>query len=332
MKVLVADKFAMEGLRVFENADGIELDYQPGLSDAELLEKVADAEALVVRGGTRVSAEVIDAAKKLKVVGRAGISVENMDLEAANRKGIVVMNTPFGSTTTAAEHTIAMLMALARMIPAASQSTKSGLWEKEKYLGVEINGKTLGVIGAGKIGRLVGDLAIGLKMRVIVFDPYVSEETVRQMGAEQVGLDQLLAESDFITFHVPLNAETRHLLNAESLQQVKPGCRIVNCAMGGLIDEAALAAAIKSGHIAGAALDVFAQEPPQKDHPLWSLDEVICTPHLRAATIDAQINVTVQIARQVIDFLQNGVIVNALNVPSISADLLDEMPPYVDLA
>ena len=332
MKVLVADKFAMEGLRIFENADGIELDYQPGLSDAELIEKVADADALVVRGGTQVSEAVLEAGSKLKVVGRAGISIENMDLETANRKGIVVMNTPFGSTTTTAEHTIAMLMALARQIPAASQSTKAGRWEKDKFLGVEISGKTLGIIGAGKVGQLVVDRAIGLKMRVVVCDPHVSEEAIRQMGAEQVDFDQLLAEADFITLHVPLNNDTRLLLNAETLQKVKPSCRIINCAMGGLVDEAALADAIRSGHVAGAALDVFAQEPPDKDNPLWNLEEVICTPHLRAATIDAQVNVTVQIARQVIDFLQRGVIANALNVPSISADLLAEMRPYVDLA
>ena len=319
-------------MRVFEETEEVELDYQPGLSDAELLEKVVDADALVVRGGTRVSDAVFEAGEQLKVVGRAGISVENMDLEAANRKGVIVMNTPFGSTTTTAEHTIAMLMALARQIPAASESTKAGRWEKDKFLGVEISGKTFGVIGAGKIGQLVVERAIGLKMRVIVYDPYVAEETIRQMGAEQVEFEQLLSGSDFISLHVPLNAETRHLLNAESLQQLKPGCRIINCAMGGLVDEAALADAIRSGQVAGAALDVFAQEPPEQDNPLWSLEEVICTPHLRAATIDAQINVTVQIARQVIDFLTRGVVVNALNVPSISADLLDEMRPYVDLA
>ncbi len=332
MKVLVADKFAIEGLRVFEETEGVELDYQPGLSRAELLEKVADADALVVRGGTRVSEEVFEAGRQLKVVGRAGISIENMDLEAANRKGVVVMNTPFGSTTTTAEHTIAMLLALARQIPAASQSTKAGRWEKDRFIGVEISGKTFGVIGAGKIGQLVVERAIGLKMRVIVYDPYVAEEAVRQMGAEKVEFEELLAQADFISLHVPLNPETRYLFNAETLQRVKPGCRIVNCAMGGLIDEKALADAIRSGRVAGAALDVFAQEPPEKDNPLWSLDEVICTPHLRAATIDAQINVTVQIARQVVDFLRRGVVVNALNVPSVGADLLEEIRPYVELA
>lgn len=332
MKVLVADKFAVEGLRVFEETEGIELDYQPGLTDDELLEHVADVDALVVRGGTRVSEAVFEAGVRLKVVGRAGISVENMDVEAANRKGVVVMNTPFGSTTTTAEHTIAMLMSLARQIPAASWSTKAGRWEKERFTGVEISGKTLGVVGAGKIGRLVVERAICMKMRVVVYDPYVADETVRQMGAEKLGFEQLLDQADFITLHVPLNAETRHLFDAATLERLKPGCRIINCAMGGLIDESALAEAIRSGQVAGAALDVFAQEPPEQDNPLWQLENVICTPHLRAATIDAQINVTVQIARQVVDFLLRGVISNALNVPALSADLLEEMRPYIVLA
>lgn len=332
MKVLVADKFAPEGLAILEEAAGIELAYHPGLTDDELLQQVVDADALIVRGGTRVSEEVLAAAGQLKVLGRAGISTENMDIATATRKGVVVMNTPFGSATTTAEHTIAMLLALARNIPAADASIKAGRWDKDRFLGVEISGKTLGVIGAGKIGRLVIERAIGLKMRPIVYDPYVAEEVVRQMGAEQVELEALLAEADFVTLHIPLNGETRHLLNAELLAQIKPGCRIINCAMGELIDEAALAESIRSGRVAGAALDVFDTEPLAADNPLWTMDEVICTPHLRAATVDAQINVTVQIARQVVDFLQRGVIVNALNVPAMAGELLAEMRPYIDLA
>jgi len=332
MKVLVSDKFSAEGLAVFEEAKGIELAYHPGLSTAALLKEVADAEALVVRGGTQVTAEVFEAAKRLKVVGRAGIGVENMDLAAANRKGVVVMNTPFGSTTTTAEHTIAMLMALARQIPEASRSTKAGRWEKDRFLGVEISGRTLGVIGAGKIGRLVVERALGLKMRVIVYDPYLSEEMIRQMGAEQVDFEELLARADFLTLHIPLNAETAEILGEEALARVKPGCRIINCAMGGLVDEAALYRALVDGRVAGAALDVFAKEPPEGDNPLWTLDQVICTPHLRAATVDAQINVTVQVARQIVDFLQRGEVVNALNVPSVSAELLAQIRPWVDLA
>lgn len=332
MKVLISDKFSPEGLRVFEGAEGVEVAYHPGISAEELLKEVADADALVVRGGTHVSDEVFRAARRLKVVGRAGIGVENMDLAAANRKGVVVMNTPFGSTTTTAEHTIAMLMALARQIPEASRSTKSGRWEKDRFLGVEIAGKILGVIGAGKIGRLVVERALGLKMRVLIYDPYLAEEMVRQMGAEQVEFDELLARSDFLTMHIPLNVETQGLLNEDSLRKVKPGCRIINCGTGGLIDENALARAVVEGRVAGAALDVFAKEPPDPDSPLLKLDEVICTPHLRAATLDAQVNVTVQVARQIVDFLQKGIVVNALNVPSISADLLSVLRPYVELS
>lgn len=332
MKVLIADKFALEGQQIFEQAEGLEVVYLPGLSDTELLAEVADADALIVRGGTAVTEEVFAAADKLKVVGRAGISIENMDLVAANRKGVIVMNTPFGSTTTTAEHTIAMLLSLARNIPAADASIKAGRWEKERYLGTEVSGKTLGIIGAGKIGRLVVERALGLKMQPIVYDPYLSEEAVRQMGAEQVDYDSLLAESDFMTLHVPLNAETHHLLDADAFDQVKPGCRIINCAMSGLIDEDALAAAIRNKKVAGAALDIFDTEPLSEENPLWLMPEVICTPHLRAATADAQINVTVQIARQVVDFLQRGIIVNGMNVPSISAELLAEMRPYIELA
>jgi D-3-phosphoglycerate dehydrogenase len=332
MKVLVSDRFSSEGLRVFEQAQGIELAYHPGISSDELLQAVADADALVVRGGTQVTEDVFLAAGRLKVVGRAGIGIENMDLEAANRKGVVVMNTPFGSTTTTAEHTIAMLMALARQIPEASHSTKTGHWEKNRFLGVEIAGKTLGVIGAGKIGHLVVERALGLKMRVIVFDPFLAEERVRQMGAEPTAFEDLLARSDFLTLHIPLNAETTHLLNEDVLARVKPECRIINCATGGLIDEYALAKAIREGRVAGAAIDVFAKEPPDPDNPLLELEQVICTPHLRAATLDAQVNVTVQMAQQIVDFLQRGIVVNALNVPSINADLLAVIRPYVELA
>ncbi len=332
MKVLVSDKFSPEGLQVFKNAEGIELEYHPGLSAEELREKVADIDALVVRGGTHVTPEVFQAAKKLRVVGRAGIGLENIDIDAANSHGVVIMNTPFGSTTTSAEHTIAMLMALARNIPEANRSTKNRAWEKDRFTGVEIAGKILGVIGAGKIGRLVVERALGLKMRVIVYDPYLTEDMVRRLGAELVEFDQLISRSDFITLHIPLNSETAGILNEESLRKVKPDCRIINCAIGGLIDEQALAAAISEGRIAGAALDVFSKEPPEIDNPLLSLEEVICTPHLRAATLDAQKNVTVQMARQILDFLQKGIVSNAVNMPSVSLDLQAAIRPYVNLA
>lgn len=331
MKVLVSDLFSREGLEVLEKSEGLELVYRPGLTHQELLESVADVQALVVRGGTQVSEDVFAAAPRLKVVGRAGIGVENIDLAAANRKGVVVMNTPFGSTTTTAEHTIAMMMALARQIPEANHSIKAGRWEKDRFLGVEISGKTFGVIGAGKIGKLVVERALGLKMRVIVYDPYLSPEAVRQMGAEQVEFEDLLHQSDFLTLHVPLTMETEHLINAGALAAVKPGCRIINCAMGGLVDEAALMEAILDGRVAGAALDVFARSA-EADHPLWKLDQVICTPHLRAATVDAQVNVTVQVAHQIVDFLKRGAVVNALNVPSVGAELLPAMRPYIELA
>ncbi len=332
MKVLVSDKFPTEGLRVLEQARGIELDYQPGLSSEQLLRAVADADALIVRSGTQVSEEVFQAAQKLKVVGRAGVGTSNLDMVAANRKGVIIMHTPFGSTTTTAEHTIGMIFALARRIPSASQSTKSGHWDADKFMGIEIAGKTLGVLGAGKIGRLVIERALALKMKPIVYDPYLAEDTVRLLGAEQVDFDELLAQSDFLTLHTPRNAETANILDSETLAMIKPGCHIINCATGGLIDEIALAEAIRSGRVAGAAIDVFDKEPPDKNNPLLALDEVICTPHLRTATRDAQVNVTVQVATQVVDFLTKGIITNAVNVPSISAELLSTLRPHLELA
>lgn len=332
MKVLISDRFPVEGLEVFDQAEGLVVDYQPGLSPEQLLLAVADADALVVRGGTQVDEAVFQAGSKLRVVGRAGVGTDNMDLAAANRKGVVIMHSPFGSATTTAEHTLALLMALARQIPAASASTKSGHWESERFLGVELTGKTLGVIGAGKVGRLVIERAHALKLQPIVHDPYLSAETIRMYGAEPVDFAELLARADFITLHIPLTGETANLINADTLARVKPGCRIVNSATGGLIDETALAEAIRGGHVAGAAIDVFTKEPPDADNPLLALEQVICTPHLRTATLDAQVNVTVQVARQIVDFLQRGVIVNAVNVPSISLELLDTLRPYIALA
>ncbi len=331
MKVLISDTFSPEGLRLFEEAEEIELVYRPGITADELLTAIVDVDALVVRGGTQVGADLLDRAERLRVIARAGIGVDNINLKAANRKGVVVMNTPFGSTTTTAEHTLAMLFSLARNIPQAHSSTIAGGWAKDDFLGVELAGKTLGVVGAGKIGRLVVERARAMAMNVQVHDPYLSPEIIRQMSAEPVGLETLLESSDFITLHIPLNAETEFLLNRRTLAHCKPGCRIVNCATGGLIDEQALAEAIADGRIAGAALDVFAQEPPAADNPLLKLPQVICTPHLRASTLDAQVNVTVQAARQVIAFLRHGEVSNALNVPSVSAELLAAIRPYVHL-
>jgi D-3-phosphoglycerate dehydrogenase len=332
MKILISDKFPAEGLKIFEETEGFTVDYQPGLSAEQLLQAVQDVDALVVRSGTQITEAVFAAAPKLKAIGRAGVGTENIDLTAANHKGVVVMHTPFGSTTTTAEHTIAMLMALARQIPAACQSTKSGKWESERFLGIEIAGKTLGVIGAGKIGRLVVERARALKMKAVVYDPNLAGETIRLLGAEQVELDELLERADFLTLHAPLTQETKNILNAETLARLKPGSYIINCATGGLIDEEALVHALAEGRVAGAALDVFYKEPPRPDHPLLAFEQVICTPHLRTATRDAQVNITVQVARQIVDFLKNGMIVNAVNVPSISAELLQTLRPYIDLA
>lgn len=332
MKILVTDRFSAEGLQVFEETEEFEVRYLPGLTPEELLAEVPDCEALVVRSGTEVTAEVFDAATQLKVIGKAGIDTENIDMEAATRKGVVVVNTPFGSATTNAEHTMAMLMALARKIPQGDRHMRRGIWEQEPFQGVEITGKTLGVLGAGKIGRLVVERALGLKMRVLVYDPYLSEESVRQMGAELVEFDKLLGQSDFLTMHMPLNAETENLLGVEALEKVKPGIRIINCAQGGLVDEQALLEALKDRRVAGAALDVFAKEPPDLNHPLLSREDVIFTPHLRAATLDAQTNVARQAANQIVDFLLRGEIKNAVNVPSISAKLLRVMRPYLTLA
>jgi D-3-phosphoglycerate dehydrogenase len=332
MKILVADRLSQAGLDIFSAAEGVSLDYRPELSEKQLLTEVEDAVALVVRSGTHLTAEVFERAKCLRVVGRAGIGADNVDLDAANRRGVVVMNTPFGSSITSAEHTIAMLMAMARHIPQACAALRGGEWQKDNFLGVELAGKTLGVIGAGKIGRLVIERALGLKMHVLACDPYLATETIQQLGGEQVELPELLQRSDFISLHIPLNQETRGFFDAELLAQTKRGCRIINCAQGGLIDEDALVEALRSGQVAGAALDVFTKEPPPVDHPLLKLPQVVATPHLRAASADAQINIAVQIAQQIIDFLQRDLITNALNVPSVNADLLKKMRPCFELA
>jgi len=333
MKVLVTDRLSEEGLEVFRRAEGLRLDYRPGASASELLEAVRDASALIVRGGTSVCAELLAEAPLLRVVGRAGISVENIDVAAASRRGVVVMNTPFGSAVTSAEHSIALLLALCRCIPQGDRSLRAGLWQqRDRHLGVEVAGKTLGILGAGRIGRLVLERALALRMRVLVHDPYVSAATVRDMGAEPVSFDALLFGSDFLAVHVPLTHETANILGEEAFAKIKQGCRIVNCAQGGLVDEDALVRAIQSGRVAGAALDVFAKEPPDRNHPLFQLEQVICTPHLRASTRDAQAGVALQIARQVTDFLRKGEIHNALNVPAMGVEQLAKLRPYLQLA
>ncbi|MEN8182777.1 MAG: phosphoglycerate dehydrogenase, partial [Myxococcota bacterium] len=330
-KVLVSDKLSPQGLEVLEQAPGIEVDYRPGLSPGELLEAVRDAEGLVIRSGTKVGADVIDAAEKLRVIGRAGIGVDNVDVGRATERGIVVVNTPEGNNVTTAEHAIALLVSLARHIPQASAALKAGRWEKSRYTGVELLNRTLGVIGLGNIGRVVAQRGLGLGMRVVAHDPHIGAEVAAKLGVELVAFDELLARADAITVHVPRSRETTGLLGREAFEKVRPGVLIVNAARGGIVDEQALLEALESGRVAGAALDVFETEPPASDHPLVAHERVICTPHLGASTEQAQINVAIAVAEQVRDFLATQVARNAVNFPSIPPELLEEIRPYLVL-
>jgi len=329
-KVLISDKLSDAAVAVFEDR-GIEPVVQTGLGANELKDMIGGYDGLAVRSSTKVTADLLEAAHHLKVVGRAGIGVDNVDLEAATRHGVVVMNTPFGNSVTTAEHAIAMMMALARQLPAADRSTRAGKWEKSRFMGTELMGKTLGLIGCGNIGAIVADRALGLRMRVVVHDPFLTEDRARQMGVERVELDELLRRADFITLHTPLNDQTRNLLDAKRLARTKPGVRIVNCARGGLLDEAALAKLVEEGHVAGAALDVFLEEPA-RESPLFALDNVIVTPHLGASTSEAQEKVAVQVAEQMSDYLVKGAITNALNMPSVTAEEAPRLRPYMRLA
>jgi D-3-phosphoglycerate dehydrogenase len=328
-KVLISDKLSSAAIEIFHRR-GIEVDVKPGLSPPELRGIIASYDGLAVRSGTKVTRELLEAATSLKVVGRAGIGVDNIDVKSATSRGVVVMNTPHGNTITTAEHAIALMFALARQIPEASASTKAGRWEKNRFMGVELFGKTLGLIGCGNIGSIVADRAIGLHMKVIAFDPFLSEKRALDLGVEKVDLDTLLARADIITLHAPLTEATRNILSREALARTKPGVRIINCARGGLVDEAALADAIGAGDIAGAALDVFETEPALTS-PLFELDNVVCTPHLGAATAEAQENVALQIAEQMSDFLLSGAVANAINMPSVSAEDAPRIKPYMEL-
>lgn len=332
IKVLVSDDLSEQGVEVFQKAKGIEVDVKIGLKPNELKAIIKDYDGLAVRSATKVTKEIIEAAERLKVVGRAGSGTDNIDKETATKKGIVVMNTPGGNTVTTAEHALAMLMALVRSIPQATASMKAKKWEKKKFMGSEIYNKTLGIVGMGKIGSVVADRARGLKMNVVVYDPFVTPALAERLGVEIVSLDELFARADFITVHTPKNKETENLINKEAFKKMKTGVRIINCARGGIVNETDLYDAITSGKVAGAALDVFVEEPPPGDHPLLQLQEVICTPHLGASTEEAQINVSVDIAHQMVDFLLNGTINNAVNVPSISGELLATLSPYLTLA
>jgi D-3-phosphoglycerate dehydrogenase len=311
---------------------GIEVDEKPGLAPDELNAIIGDYDGVAVRSSTKINAAAMDAGlPRLKVIGRAGIGVDTIDVPAASARGIVVMNTPFGNSITTAEHAIAMLFALAREIPEANQSTQLGKWEKNRFMGVELSGKTLGLIGCGNIGSIVADRAHGLKMKVVAYDPFLSPERAVELGVDKVELDELLQRADFITLHTPLTDQTRGILSREALAKTKKGVRIVNCARGGLIDESALKDALQSGHVAGAALDVFAEEPA-KENPLFGTPGLICTPHLGASTTEAQVNVAIQIAEQMSDYLLLGGITNAVNVPSLSAEEAPRLKPYMGLA
>ena len=329
-KVLISDKMDPNAARIFEER-GCDVDVITGESPEELAARIGDYDGLAIRSSTKVTGEILDAATNLKVIGRAGIGVDNVDIPYASSKGVVVMNTPFGNSITTAEHAIAMIMALARQIPAANARTQAGEWPKSAFMGVEVTGKTLGLIGAGNIGSIVASRALGLRMKVIAFDPFLTPDRAVEMGVEKVELDDLLARADFITLHTPLTDQTRNILSRENLAKTKQGVRIVNCARGGLIDEAALKDALDSGHVAGAALDVFAQEPA-KDSPLFGTENFICTPHLGASTTEAQVNVALQVAEQMADYLVNGGVTNALNMPSLSAEEAPKLRPYMALA
>lgn len=330
-KVLISDKLSERAVAVFRDR-GIEVDFEPGLSPEDLLARIAEYDGLAIRSATKVTEDVLVAGNcKLKVVGRAGIGVDNVDLAAATRNGVVVMNTPFGNSITTAEHAIAMMMAMARQIPAADASTRAGKWEKSRFMGVELFGKTLGLVGSGNIGSIVADRAQGLKMKVVAYDPFLSPERARELGVEKVGIDDLLERADFITIHTPLTDSTRNLIDAAALAKCKAGVRIVNCARGGIVDEAALKEALDSGHVAGAALDVFAEEPA-RENPLFDTPNVVATPHLGAATEEAQENVALQVAEQMSDYLLTGAVSNALNMPSISAEDAPRLQPYMTLA
>ncbi|MFH2058635.1 MAG: phosphoglycerate dehydrogenase [Pseudomonadota bacterium] len=331
MKVLVSDTMGEAGLDIFRNQEGIELDVKTGLTPEELKEIIGQYDALAIRSATKVTKEILAAATNLKVVARAGIGLDNVDIDEATKKGVAVMNTPGGNTVTTAEHAIAMMMAMTRNIPRGTQSMKEGRWEKKLLQGHEINNKIFGVVGFGNIGSIVAGLAKGLKMKVIVFDPYISQEHIEKAGFEYVTLDQLYERADYITIHVPKMDATIDLLDAEAFGKMKDGVMVINCARGGIINEDALYDAIQSGKVAGAALDVFATEPPGA-HPLLTLDQVITTPHLGASTAEAQTNVAVAAAKQIIAYLLHDTVINAVNVPSVTGEILKQLKPFLYLS
>jgi len=331
MKVLITDPVAQECIDILESEPDIEVDLRPKLPPDEIKAIIGDYSALIVRSGTKVTADIIEAADNLKVIGRAGAGVDNIDVDAATRKGIVVMNTPGGNTISTAEHTFSLILALSRNIPQAMQSLKEGRWDRKKYLGVELYGKVLGIIGLGKVGREVARRAIAFGMRVLAYDPFISEAAAKEIGAELVDLDGIYSSADYISIHTPLNEETRHMISSPQFAKCKRGVRIINCARGGIVDERALLKAIEDGIVGGAALDVFEEEPPSPDNPLLSKDEVIYTPHLGASTKEAQLNVAIQVAEQVRDLLMLGEIRNAVNLPTMDRHVYEGIRWYMEL-
>ena len=331
-KVLISDALSPAAVQIFKDR-GIEVDFQPALGkDKEkLAELIGHYDGLAIRSATKVSPKMLEKAKNLKVIGRAGIGVDNVDIPAATARGIIVMNTPFGNSITTAEHAITLMLAIAREIPQADASTQAGKWEKNRFMGVEITGKTLGVIGCGNIGSIVAERALGLKMKVIAFDPFLSPERAVDLGVEKIDLDELFKRSDFITLHTPLTEKTRNIIDAAAIAKMRKGVRIINCARGGLVDEQALRAALESGHVAGAAFDVFVTEPAT-ENVLFGHPNVVCTPHLGASTSEAQENVALQVAEQMSEYLLRGAITNAVNFPSISAEEAPKLKPFIALA
>jgi D-3-phosphoglycerate dehydrogenase len=330
MKVLISDNLSETGVAILKKA-GIEVEFRSKTSVEEIEKMIGDYDALIIRSATKVTAGLLEKAAKLKVVGRAGSGLDNVDIPAATKKGVVVMNTPGGNTVTTAEHTIGMIFACARMIPQAYSSLKAGKWEKKKFEGVELYDKTLGVVGLGAIGGVVANRAIGLGMKILAYDPFISQEKAKSMGIELADLPAIYRRSDFITIHTPKTKETANLINKDSIAQMKDGVRIINCARGGIVNEQDLYEALKSGKVGAAAFDVFEKEPPE-NHPLLSLDNFIATPHLGASTQEAQENVAVAIAEQIVDYLIAGTVRNAVNVPSVPADQLPTLSPYINLA
>jgi len=329
-KVLISDKMSPRAEEIFRER-GVEVDFKPGMKPDELKACIGDYDGLAIRSATKVTPEILEAAKNLKVVGRAGIGVDNVDLPAATARGVVVMNTPFGNAITTAEHAIAMMFALARQIPEANASTQDGKWEKSRFMGVELTSKTLGIIGCGNIGSIVADRALGLKMKVLAYDPYLGPDRAADLCIEKVELDALLERSDFITLHTPLSDATRDLINAEAIAKMRDGVRIINCARGGLVNEADLKKAIEDGKVAGAAIDVFSEEPA-RENALFGMEKVIATPHLGASTAEAQENVAIQVAEQIADYLLTGAVTNAINMPSVTAEEAVRLRPYMTLA